>query len=67
MELNNTAVQSPKPFAQTFFHGTKANLNLGDFVEVGNISNFGINKKAKYIYFTATLDFKSRINLKSYI
>lgn len=48
------AVQSP--FAQTFFHGTKADLNIGDTIKVGLNSNYGQNKKAKYIYLTATLD-----------
>ena len=47
---------SPSVFAQTYFHGTKADLKLGDFIEVGINSNFGQNKKAKYIYLTATLD-----------
>lgn len=44
------------PFAQTFFHGTKADLRVGDFIETGVSSNFGQNSKAKYIYLTATLD-----------
>jgi hypothetical protein len=44
------------PFLQTFFHGTKADLRIGDFIEIGVNSNFGQNKKAKYIYLTATLD-----------
>jgi hypothetical protein len=43
-------------FSQTYFHGTKANLNIGDFIEVGRNSNFGQNNTAKYIYLTATLD-----------
>ncbi len=47
---------SPSVFAQTFFHGTKADLQLGDFIKIGINSNFGQNKKAKYIYLTATLD-----------
>jgi hypothetical protein len=47
---------SPGPFAQTYFHGTKADLKIGDFVEVGINSNYGQKKKAKYIYLTATLD-----------
>ena len=46
----------PRPFAQTFFHGTKADLKIGDFIEIGINSNYGQNKKAKYIYLTATLD-----------
>src|SRR5580704_2604049 len=44
------------PFQQTYFHGTKADLKIGDFVEMGINSNYGQNKKAKYIYLTATLD-----------
>jgi hypothetical protein len=38
------------------FHGTKANLKLDDLIEVGNHSNFGQRKNAKYIFLTATLD-----------
>jgi rifampin ADP-ribosylating transferase len=44
------------PFAQTFFHGTKADLKIGDLIEVAFNSNFGQRKKAKYIFLTATLD-----------
>lgn len=44
------------PFSQTFFHGTKAGLQIGDLIETGIKSNYGQNKEAKYIYFTATLD-----------
>lgn len=44
------------PFAQTYFHGTKAGLNTGDLVEAGNTSNFGKRKKAGYVFLTATLD-----------
>ncbi len=43
------------PFAQTYFHGTKADLNTGDLIEVGYTSNFA-PKNAKYIFLTATLD-----------
>lgn len=39
-----------------FYHGTKANLNLGDLIEPGFNSNYGMRKKASFIYFTATLD-----------
>jgi hypothetical protein len=46
----------PSPFAQTFFHGTKAHLTIGEFIEIGLSSNYGEKKKAKYIYLTATLD-----------
>lgn len=44
------------PFAQTYFHGTKADLKLGDYIQVGNNSNFGQRKNAKYIFMSATLD-----------
>jgi rifampin ADP-ribosylating transferase len=44
------------PFSQTFFHGTKADLKIGDFLNIGLNSNFGQNTNAKYIYLTATLD-----------
>jgi hypothetical protein len=43
-------------FVQTYFHGTKADFKLGDFIEVGKQSNFGQRNTAKYIYLTATLD-----------
>lgn len=40
----------------TYYHGTKANLNLGDLVEAGFNSNYGTNRKAVYVYLTETLD-----------
>jgi rifampin ADP-ribosylating transferase len=44
------------PFAQTYFHGTKADLKLGDLIGVGFNSNYGQRKNAKYIFLSATLD-----------
>jgi hypothetical protein len=44
------------PFSQTYFHGTKADLKIGDYIEVGIKSNYGRMNSAKYIYLTATLD-----------
>ncbi|CAN5365309.1 NAD(+)--rifampin ADP-ribosyltransferase [soil metagenome] len=44
------------PFAQTYFHGTKADFKIGDLIEVGFNSNFGQRKNAQYIFLTATLD-----------
>lgn len=38
-----------------FFHGTKADLDVGDFLQPNYQSNFQ-NKKSNYIYFTATLE-----------
>ena len=44
------------PFAQTYFHGTKADLKIGELVEPGFTSNYGQRKKTKFIFLTATLD-----------
>lgn len=44
------------PFQQTYFHGTKADLKIGEMVEVGFNSNYGNNKNSKYIFLTSTLD-----------
>ncbi|MBS1492943.1 MAG: NAD(+)--rifampin ADP-ribosyltransferase [Bacteroidetes bacterium] len=44
------------PFIQTYFHGTKADLKIGDLIAPGYTSNFGQRKNAKYIFLTATLD-----------
>lgn len=48
--------QGATPFAQTYFHGTKADLKIGDLIEAGFNSNYGQQKKAKYIFLAATLD-----------
>lgn len=47
---------TPTVFAQTYFHGTKASLNIGDLISVGYSSNYGERKDAKYIFLSATLD-----------
>lgn len=44
------------PFARTYFHGTKADLKVGDRIEAGYNSNYGQRKNAKYIFLTGTLD-----------
>ncbi|MBN3582856.1 NAD(+)--rifampin ADP-ribosyltransferase [Algoriphagus aestuarii] len=46
----------PTPFTQTYFHGTKADLKIGDQIVPGHHSNFGKRKNANYIFLTATLD-----------
>jgi hypothetical protein len=48
--------QVATPFAQTYFHGTRADLKVGDLIEVGFNSNYGQKKNAEYIFLTATLD-----------
>lgn len=39
-----------------FFHGTKADLAVGDLLEPGRSSNFGGRGTARFVYLTATLD-----------
>jgi len=53
---HKTETQGATPFAQTYFHGTKADLKPGDLIEVGFNSNYGQQKNAKYIFMSATLD-----------
>lgn len=55
-EEDKLNVKGAKPFAQTYFHGTRADLKVGDLIEVGFNSNYGQQKNAKYIFLTATLD-----------
>ncbi len=53
-------VNEPKPFevyeSGVLLHGTKADLERGDLLVPGRISNFGVGRTAKHIYVTATLD-----------
>lgn len=43
-------------FAQSFFHGTRADLKPGDLIIVGYQSNFTDIKPLSWVYFSATLD-----------
>jgi hypothetical protein len=43
-------------FAQSFFHGTRADLKPGDLIAVGYRSNFTEAKPLSWVYFAATLD-----------
>lgn len=43
------------PFAQTYFHGTKADLKIGDFIEVGFKSNYE-DRQLKHVYVTSTMN-----------
>ena len=54
--MKNSNEPNATPFSQTFFHGTKADLNIGDLIEVGFNSNIGERKISRYIFLTATLD-----------
>ena len=44
------------PTSQPFYHGTKADVKLGDLIAPGFRSNFGSGRQAAYVYFAATLD-----------
>ncbi len=39
-----------------FYHGTKADMKIGELIKIGFPSNYGTFKKANFIYMTATLD-----------
>lgn len=41
---------------EIYYHGTKANLQIGDSIEPGYNSNYGQQRTAKFVYLTATLD-----------
>ena len=50
----------PTPFevdeSGRLFHGTKADLRVGDLLEPGRRSNYREGTKANHVYITATLD-----------
>ncbi len=43
-------------FAQSYFHGTRADLKPGDLIVVGYKSNFTDARPLSWVYFTSTLD-----------
>ena len=53
---NSSVKSNVKPDAKVFYHGTKVHLNQGDLIRPGYNSNYGMQKKASYVYLTATLD-----------
>lgn len=46
---------SEVPPGQIFYHGTKADLKVGDMLEAGYGSNF-VDRKLSHIYFSASLE-----------
>jgi hypothetical protein len=48
-------VTPPPEFSQTFFHGTKAALEVGHDLVPGHASNYETHSKSKFVYFTANL------------
>ena len=51
METTSSERHSP-----IYYHGTKANFEVGDLIEAGFQSNYGQRKNAAYVYLTQTLD-----------
>lgn len=51
-ELHGDKVLDKGPF----YHGTKSDLKPGDLLEPGFSSNYGEQKKANFVYLTATID-----------
>ncbi|HOJ12189.1 MAG TPA: NAD(+)--rifampin ADP-ribosyltransferase, partial [Clostridiales bacterium] len=56
MNIKNEQTPSRALDSGPFYHGTKADLNIGDLLVPGYSSNYGERKKANFIYFTATMD-----------
>ncbi|WP_080779262.1 NAD(+)--rifampin ADP-ribosyltransferase [Chryseobacterium phocaeense] len=54
---NKLVPENPKhnPFAQTFFHGTKADLKIGDHIYPGHQCNYMENRKLNHVYVASTL------------
>ena len=42
--------------SQTYYHGTKVDLKLGDLIEPGYASNYGKRKQAAFVYLSGTLE-----------
>ncbi len=40
----------------TYYHGTKADLAIGDLIAPGFASNYGQRPQARFVYLSATLD-----------
>jgi hypothetical protein len=47
--------EKPEVFTQSYFHGTKADLRVGDHLVPGQASNYG-EKKLSHIYFSCNLN-----------
>lgn len=48
--------QDIDPSAPRYYHGTKADLKVGDLIQVGHTSNYGTRRKANHVYLSATLE-----------
>jgi rifampin ADP-ribosylating transferase len=54
-ELSNSAKGAPSEIGP-FYHGTKADLKVGDLLTAGGISNYKPELKMNHIYFTANVN-----------
>jgi tetratricopeptide (TPR) repeat protein len=54
-ELSNSAKDAPSDTGP-FYHGTKADLKVGDLLTAGGISNYKPELKMNHIYFTANVN-----------
>lgn len=53
--MSNTVTDSTSDGAE-YYHGTKADLKVGELIEPGFRSNYGSRRQARYVYLAATLD-----------
>lgn len=42
--------------SETYYHGTRAGLKVGELIEPGYASNYGKRKQAAFVYLAATLE-----------
>ncbi len=57
MTMNHmTTSAAANMFERSYFHGTRADLKLGDLIVVGHRSNFTKGDALSWVYFTGTLD-----------
>lgn len=54
--MNDKSNATHSTLSTQFYHGTKASLKPGDLIAPGYNSNYGQQKKANYVYLTATMD-----------
>ena len=54
--MSKSSETKSQPDGQQFFHGTKAQLKPCDLIKAGYSSNYDKQKKALYVYLTATLE-----------
>jgi hypothetical protein len=47
---------SPTSDSPTYYHGTKADLKIGDLIAPGRASNYGQRLQANFVYLSATLE-----------